>query len=64
MAIRRSSNEEQTTAVARAADPGAAPTSCSRTENLSDMLVRNPAPDGSPSREPTGVYRIIPATRS
>lgn len=29
------------------------------TENQSDMLVRNPAPDGSPSREPTGTYRII-----
>ena len=33
------------------------------TENLSDMLVRNPAPDASPSREPTGIYRIIPANR-
>jgi len=29
------------------------------TDGLSDMLVRNPAPDGSPSREPTGMYRII-----
>jgi hypothetical protein len=29
------------------------------TESLSDMLVRSPAPDGSPSREPAGTYRII-----
>lgn len=33
------------------------------TEDLSDMLVRNPAPNGSPSREPMGIYRIIPASR-
>jgi hypothetical protein len=26
---------------------------------LSDMAVRNPAPNASPSREPTGVYRIV-----
>jgi hypothetical protein len=29
------------------------------TEGLEDLLVRNPAPDGSPSREPTGIYRIV-----
>lgn len=29
------------------------------TDNMSDMLIRNPAPDGSPSREPVGTYRII-----
>lgn len=23
------------------------------------MQVRNPAPDGSPSREPTGIYRVM-----
>jgi len=32
------------------------------TDNLSDMLIRNPAPDGSPSREPAGTYRIIPGS--
>jgi hypothetical protein len=63
MAIRQSSNEGRTAVVARAANPAPAPMSSSQTENLSDMVVRNPAPDGSPSREPNGMYRIIPATR-
>lgn len=26
---------------------------------LSDMAVRNPAPNASPSREATGIYRIV-----
>jgi hypothetical protein len=29
---------------------------------LSDMAVRNPAPNASPSREATGVYRIVETT--
>lgn len=28
-------------------------------DSLSSVTVRNPTPDASPSREPTGVYRII-----
>ncbi len=49
-----------TTRAAAAAAADASPGRLS--ENLSDMLVRNPAPDGSPTREPTGTYRIIPAS--
>lgn len=29
------------------------------TDDFSDMLIRNPAPDGSPSRQPSGTYRIV-----
>ena len=28
-------------------------------ETLAELAVKNPAPDSSPSREPTGTYRII-----
>jgi hypothetical protein len=38
----------------------AARVSETQSRDVSDMLVRNPAPDGTPSREPTGVYRIVP----
>ena len=29
------------------------------TARLGDMLVRNPAPDASPSREPIGIHRVV-----
>ena len=29
------------------------------TEKLTELSVKNPAPDSSPSREPSGTYRII-----
>jgi len=29
------------------------------TARLSEMAITNPAPDASPSREPTGTYKII-----
>lgn len=28
-------------------------------EGLTDLAVRNPAPDASPSRAPTGTYRVV-----
>jgi hypothetical protein len=30
---------------------------------LEDMVVRNPSPDASPSRQPSGKYRIIESAR-
>jgi hypothetical protein len=57
----RSPNERQPAEVliTRSTDPRAAQIA----DRLSDMATRNPAPDGSPSRQPTGTYRIIEAVR-
>jgi len=56
----RQAAKERPTVRAQAADAAPKQGSPARvTENLSDMVVRNPAPDGSPTREPAGTYRII-----
>jgi hypothetical protein len=54
-------NTEERPAVQAAAPVQGSPARL--TDSLSDMVRRNPAPDGSPSREPTGIYRIISGNR-
>ena len=34
-----------------------------KSNEFATMVVRNPAPDASPSREPTGIYRILTTSR-
>lgn len=39
------------------------PRNLQTSERLADMVIRDPAPDASPSRQPSGAYRIIEAVR-
>lgn len=35
------------------------PNESASSDELSEMVIRDPAPDASPSREPSGTYRIV-----
>lgn len=57
--MKQSDGEQRAAHAAGCIRAPVAPSPTQKTEDLSDMGVRNPAPDASPSREPTGIYRII-----